>query len=78
MCVLEQDAIVSFLIFFYPICYSAMGGKLSYHERLGDGHSGEVFRVTWKSKNHGYVEAAAKKIKYEGEITESARQETEF
>ena len=55
-----------------------MGAKLSYHERLGGGHSGEVFRVTWKSKEHGSIEAAAKKIRYEGKITESAKQEIEL
>ena len=55
-----------------------MGANLSYHERLGGGHSGEVFKVTWKSKEYGNVEAAAKKIRYEGKLTESAKQEIEL
>ncbi len=33
-----------------------------YHERLGFGADGEVYRITWKSEE-GEVEAAAKKIK---------------
>ena len=57
-----------------------MGGSasLTYHERLGSGNSGEVYRVTWRSKDHGTIEAAAKKIRYEGEVIESAREEVEF
>ena len=55
-----------------------MGGTLTYHERLGGGHSGEVFRVTFYSKDHGNIEAAAKKIRCEGGITESVKQEIEF
>lgn len=35
---------------------------ITYHEQIGHGSDGEVFRVTWKSKD-GDVEAAAKKIK---------------
>ena len=53
--------------------------KLTYHDRLGKGHCGEVYRVTWKSKDHGTIEAAAKKIKYkpEGELTDQEKHEIE-
>ena len=33
-----------------------------YHEFIGRGGSGDVFRITWKSKKFGNIEAAAKKI----------------
>ena len=35
---------------------------LTYHEPLGHGGFGEVYRATWKSKDLGEVETAAKKI----------------
>ena len=35
---------------------------LTYHELLGHGGFGEVYRATWKSKDLGEVETAAKKI----------------
>ena len=35
---------------------------LVYHEQVGRGATGDVFRVTWKSKRFGSIEAAAKKI----------------
>ena len=36
---------------------------LLYHEYLGGGASGEVYRVSWKTKYHGIMEAAAKKVR---------------
>ena len=36
--------------------------ELVYHEQVGRGASGDVFRVTWKSKEFGNIQAAAKKI----------------
>ena len=33
-----------------------------YHEQIGRGASGDVYRVTWKSKKLGKIQAAAKKI----------------
>ena len=35
---------------------------LEYHEQIGRGASGGVYRVTWKSKEFGSIEAAVKKI----------------
>ena len=35
---------------------------LTFHEKVGGGASGDVYRVTWKSKKFGKIEAAAKKI----------------
>ena len=35
---------------------------LTYHEQIGRGASGDVYRVTWKSRKFGKIEAAAKKI----------------
>ena len=36
--------------------------ELVYHEQVGRGASGDVFRVTWNSKMFGSIEAAAKKM----------------
>ncbi|XP_072048663.1 mitogen-activated protein kinase kinase kinase 20-like [Amphiura filiformis] len=55
-----------------------MGANLTYHERLGSGASGEVFRVTWKSKEFGTIEAAAKKIRLDEEPTAQQKSEIEF
>ncbi|XP_072027807.1 uncharacterized protein [Amphiura filiformis] len=55
-----------------------MGANLTYHERLGFGASGTVYRVTWKSKEFGTIDAAAKKIRFEGEISEKHKREIEF
>ena len=33
-----------------------------FHEFIGRGGSGDVFKITWKSKKFGNIEAAAKKI----------------
>ncbi|XP_072048657.1 protein-tyrosine kinase 6-like [Amphiura filiformis] len=55
-----------------------MGANLTYHERLGSGASGEVFRVTWKSKEFGTIEAAAKKIRFDGQLTAQQKSEIEF
>ena len=51
-----------------------LNSKLNYHEIKGSGASGEVYRVTWSSKVHGKVEAAAKKIRFQGEITDATIQ----
>ena len=56
----------------------AMGGKISYHERVGGGKFGDVYRVTWKSKEHGSIEAAAKKIRYDSEVTAEQEEEVGF
>ncbi len=55
-----------------------MGAILTYHERLGSGAGGEVYRVTWKSQQVGTIEAAAKKIRIDGEITEQQKREIEY
>ncbi|XP_072027905.1 uncharacterized protein [Amphiura filiformis] len=55
-----------------------MGASLTYHERIGSGSSGTVYRCTWKSKEFGIIEAAAKQIKLDGEITEKQKREIEF
>ncbi|XP_072021818.1 mitogen-activated protein kinase kinase kinase 20-like [Amphiura filiformis] len=46
-----------------------MSDNLTYHEYLGGGASGSVYRVTWKSKEFGTTEVAAKKIRIDSEIT---------
>ena len=44
---------------------------LVYHEQVGRGASGDVFRITLKSKEFGSIEAAAKRIPlFEGENIE--------
>ncbi|XP_072028911.1 mitogen-activated protein kinase kinase kinase 10-like [Amphiura filiformis] len=56
-----------------------MGASLTYHEFLGSGSSGTVYRVTWKSKEFGTIEAAAKKmIKFDKETTKQHKHEIEF
>ena len=55
-----------------------LNSKLSYHEILGSGASGEVYRVTWSSNVRGKVEAAAKKIRFQGEIPEALKREIEY
>ena len=35
---------------------------IKYHEQIGRGASGDVYRITWKSKKFGKIQAAAKKI----------------
>ncbi|XP_072028189.1 uncharacterized protein [Amphiura filiformis] len=55
-----------------------MGADLTYHEHLGFGASGTVYRVTWKSTEFGTIEAAAKKIRFEGDISEKHKREIEF
>ena len=36
--------------------------ELIYHEPVGGGATGVVYRVTWKSRKFGHIEAAAKRI----------------
>ncbi|XP_072028182.1 mitogen-activated protein kinase kinase kinase 20-like [Amphiura filiformis] len=55
-----------------------MGASLTYHECLGHGASGTVYRCTWKSKEFGTIEAAAKKIRFDGEITAQQKREIDF
>ncbi len=52
--------------------------SLTYHEFLGGGAYGRVYRVTWKSQQFGTIEAAAKKIPINGEITEQQKREIEY
>ncbi|XP_072048665.1 mitogen-activated protein kinase kinase kinase 13-like [Amphiura filiformis] len=55
-----------------------MSKNLKYHEYLGGGAGGSVYRATWKSKEFGTIEAAAKKIRIDSEITTQLKQEIEF
>ncbi|XP_072048655.1 uncharacterized protein [Amphiura filiformis] len=55
-----------------------MSQNLTYHEYLGGGASGSVYHVTWKSKQFGTIEAAAKKIRIDSEITTQLKREIEF
>lgn len=54
----------------------AGGAKLKYHEYVGGGASGEVFRATWQGKDQQTaIETAAKKIRFRGEIPEQLKRE---
>lgn len=53
----------------------APNSTLIYHESLGGGANGEVFRATWQRKSQSEIEVAAKKISFSGEIPDHLRRE---
>lgn len=55
-----------------------MGQNLTYHERLGGNAIADTYRVTWKSNEHGTIQASATKIRNSDKVGDKIKREIEY